>query len=98
MEKKTEFYHERICTICGKEYMPVTGNQKYCCAACRQAGHNALVRLYYQQHKSIKAEVLAAEMQAITAPRVPAYSLAEVNEMARSAHTTYGKFVATRNI
>lgn len=47
-EPRREIKH--VCTVCGKEYVPVSSLQKYCCPDCRKEGNRKYMREYWRAH------------------------------------------------
>lgn len=85
-------YGTGVCVICGQTFKKVNGIQRYCSLPCkRKAQHQQYLewmRRYREEMQQFKKKQ----------EKKPAYSsfkeLADMNERARAAGMTYGKYVA----
>lgn len=78
---------ERIeirCDGCGLIFEKQNYNQHYCCDECRRQGYLKKQRERYRQQKALKQK-----MQKNKKP-----TLSEINQRARAAGMTYGKYMA----
>lgn len=55
-EERRQKKGTRVCEVCGKDYLPVTGNQKYCGPTCAVAGLQAAIE---RQRERRQAEIEA---------------------------------------
>jgi len=75
---------EASCQECGKIFVKQTNNQRYCCEECKRIGQRRKSREYQKMNYVRKGQPKKK--------RPP--SLAEINQRARAAGMTYGKYMA----
>lgn len=73
----------RTCDMCGKEFVAIRGNQRYCSAKCREKARAANIKKYQVPTKTSKK---------------PALSIAQINELARAEGLNYGAYCAKHGL
>lgn len=81
----------RICDMCGKDFVAVKGNQRYCSEECKRKAVNA--RLYAKRKEEF-AEFKEYKKPMPKKRTKPKMSIAKVNELARAEGLNYGQYVA----
>jgi len=89
---------EKVCPLCGKKFIPLHGNRKYCSAECSETAHLAqasenAMRRYFLAKKAktkCKKKRMESEIQKVRAE-------SKLNENIRKADDcglSYGKYMA----
>ena len=91
-------FKNKNCKICGKEFVPVTTNQTYCCAECRMESKRIIARekskMINEERKiEVKKRNEENERKRIRSKK-PRLSIGEISVLARKAGMTYGQYVA----
>lgn len=88
-------HKEKICTVCGKTFIPKAGNQRYCSERCKtecseiaKAKHRERKREYMREYHLRKR----AEDRQKKATKKK--SIGELSRLASEAGMSYGKYVA----
>lgn len=95
-------FKNKNCKICGKEFVPVTTNQTYCCAECRMESKRILAReksKIINEERKIEVKKRTEENEKKRSrSKKPRLSIGEISVLARKAGMTYGQYVATHSL
>lgn len=82
------------CKICGKQ-LPDLPRIRYCSEECRKkAAQQRLAKYHARDNETLKAAKEAAEQTEARPLSKPKLSIVEVENMARAAGLTFGRYVA----
>ena len=92
-EKKHYTLEPRLCVVCGKEYTPKAGNQKYCSDKCSYEHRKPKTLEYERERYRRKQLEAAAEKADYVEKNSQRTHLDDVAADAKAAGTTYGQYV-----
>ena len=104
MSKKKKSLEMKKCVVCGKEFMPIRGNQVVCCEDCRRERDRELQKQWQENNKGNMNKKTAQEMPKKekrktekperTEPKSNHEKIAEIAIEARKQGMSYGQYVA----